>query len=128
MKKIILLGLVIISSLSACYYDNFEELNPGVGLNGCTDTAGTIGFTAKVLPIMNANCGTGDNTCHQSNASTGFYILNTKAGVEIAISDGNFLNSINHTNGASAMPKNGGKLDACSIAVIEKWIATGKAD
>ena len=95
---------------------------------GCTDTAGTIGFTAKVLPIMTAYCGTGDATCHLNNSSTGFYILNTKAGVEVAIADGNFMNSINHVSGASAMPKNGGKLDACSIAVIEKWIATGKAD
>lgn len=128
MKKIILLGLVIISGLSACYYDNFEEINPGLGLNGCTDTAGTISFTAKVMPIMNANCGTGDNTCHQSNSSSGFYVLNTKAGVEVAIADGKYIESIRHDVGAIAMPKNGGKLDACSIAVIEKWIATGKAD
>ncbi len=128
MKRIILIGFVLISGLSACYYDNFEELNPGLGLAGCTDTTGAISFTAKVLPIMTAYCGTNDATCHLNNSSTGFYILNTKAGVEVAIADGNFLNSINHVSGASAMPKNGGKLDACSIAVIEKWIATGKAD
>lgn len=128
MKKIILVGLVLMSGLSACYYDNFEEVNPWVGLNGCTDTAGAISFSAKVLPIMNQYCGTGDNTCHLSNGSTGYYILNTKAGVNVAIADGTFLNSIKHISPAKAMPKNGGKLDDCSIAIIEKWIATGKAD
>lgn len=123
MKKIVLMGLVLMSGLSACYYDNFEEINPWVGLNACTDTAGTIGFTAKVLPIMNQYCGTGDNTCHLNNS----YTLNTKAGVNIAIADDVYLNSIKHI-GSNPMPKNGGKLDDCSIAVIEKWIATGKAD
>ncbi len=124
-KKISLLCLVIIGGLSSCYYDNFAELNPGIGLEGCTDTAGAITFTANVLPIMQQNCGTSNPGCHQNNSSTGFYDLNSKAGVDVAIADGKYLASMKHLAGASAMPKNGGKLDDCSIAVIEKWIATG---
>jgi hypothetical protein len=124
-KKIILLCFVIIGGFSSCYYDNFAELNPGAGLSGCTDTAGTITFATKVLPIMQQNCGTSNPGCHQNNASTGFYDLNNKAGVDVAIADGKFLGSIKHEAGASAMPKTGGKLDDCSIAVIEKWINTG---
>ncbi len=127
MKRGILMLLVLASGLSACYYDNFSELNPGLGLNGC-DTTGTISFTAKVLPIMNSYCGTGDVSCHKDNSSSGFYILNTKAGVDVAIADGKFLGAIKHDGSAIAMPKNGGKLDDCSIAIIEKWINTGKAD
>jgi hypothetical protein len=128
MKKIILIGLVLISGLSACYYDNFEEINPGLGL-ACTDTAGAIGFTAKVLPIMNQSCGTGDNTCHQSGTSTGGYVLlSTKADVQTAINDGLYIESIRHDVGVKAMPKNGGKLSDCEIGVIEKWMATGMAD
>lgn len=124
-NKIILIGLVFIAGFSSCYYDNFAELNPGVGLGGCNDTTGTITFASNVLPIMQQNCGTNNPACHQNNSSTGFYELGTKAGVDVAIADGKFLASIKHLSGASAMPKNGGKLDDCSIAVIEKWIATG---
>lgn len=124
-KKILLLCLLIIGGFSSCYYDNFAELNPGIGLEGCTDTAGTITFATNVLPIMQQNCGTGNPACHQDNSSNGFYNLNNKAGVEVAIADGKFLASIKHLSGASAMPKNGGKLDDCSIAVIEKWLNTG---
>ncbi len=128
LKKLFPVALLIISGFSACYYDNFAELNPGVGLEGCTDTAGAITFTAKVLPIMQQNCGTNNPACHQNNSSTGFYDLNSKAGVEVAIADGKFLGSIKHDGSASQMPKNGGKLDDCSIAVIEKWLNTGMAN
>ncbi len=124
-KKILLLCFVIIGGLSSCYYDNFAELNPGIGLEGCTDTAGAITFTANVLPIMQQNCGTSNPGCHQNNSSTGFYDLNSKAGIDVAIADGKFIQSIKHLSGASAMPKTGGKLDDCSIAVIDKWLATG---
>ena len=128
MKKIILIGLVLISGLSACYYDNFEEINPGLGL-ACTDTSGAIGFTAKVLPIMNQSCGTGDNTCHQSASSTGGHILlSTKTDVQTVISNGLFIESIRHESGVIPMPDGGGKLSDCEIGVIEKWMATGMAD
>jgi hypothetical protein len=128
MKKTILIGLVLISGLSACYYDNFEEINPGLGLT-CTDTDGAIGFTAKVLPIMTQYCGINDNTCHQSSTSTGGYVLlNTKTSVQTAINDGLFIESIRHDVGVKAMPKNGGKLSDCEVGVIEKWMATGMAD
>lgn len=129
MKNIFLVCFIMMAGLSSCYYDNFAELNPGIGLQGCDDTTGTIGFTANVLPILNANCGTNNPACHQNNSSTGFYNLNTKAGVQVAIDDNKFIQAIRHEAGASAMPKNApGKIDACSIAVIEKWLATGQAN
>lgn len=127
-KRISIICLLFLGTLSACYYDNFEEINPGIGLQGCNDTTGSISFAAKVLPIMQSSCGTNDASCHQNNASSGFYEFNTKAGVLVSVSDNNFIQSIRHDVGARAMPKNGGKLDACSIAVIEKWLATGMAD
>lgn len=125
MKNIFLTVLVLISIsiISSCYYDNFEELNPGAGLR--CDTTKSVTFATDILPIMTSNCGTNNAACHKAGAS-GFYQLDNIAGIDAAIADGKFIQSIKHQNGASAMPKNSPKLDDCSIALIDKWLSTGK--
>lgn len=125
MKNIFLTVLVLISIsiISSCYYDNFEELNPGAGLT--CDTTKSVTFATDILPIMTSNCGTNNAACHKAGAS-GFYQLDNIAGIDAAIADGKFIQSIKHQSGASAMPKNSPKLDDCSIALIDKWLSTGK--
>ncbi len=121
----ILFVLVLFAGISACYYDNFEEINPGIGLQGC-DTAGTITYAGNIKAIMENRCSVNNSACHNSNGSGG-YDLSNLAGVESAIADGRFLGSIKHDPGFSAMPKNAGaKIDACEIIQIEKWMNTGR--
>lgn len=126
MKNIkLIIALLFITGLSACYYDNFEEINPGLGLNGC-DTAGSITYASHIKAIMDSRCGTNNPACHNSNGSGG-YDLSNLAGITSSIDDGRFLGSIKHDNGFSPMPKNAGsKIDNCEILIIEKWLNTGR--
>lgn len=119
-----LLIMICLITLSACYYDNFEELYPGAGLSDTCDTAGTISFATKVLPIMTGNCGSSQSNCHGGTSPLGFYQLSNHSGVKAANDDGILLPSINHTGG-SPMPKNAAKMNDCNIKTIEKWVAQG---
>ncbi len=125
MKKIffIISVLTSITLISSCYYDNFEEINPGAGLT--CDTSISVTFATNIKPIMESNCGTNNGACHSAGAA-GFYQLNNVAGIDAAIADGKFIESIKHLSGASAMPKNSPKMDDCNIALIDKWLSTGK--
>lgn len=125
MKKIfyIIFILTSITVVSSCYYDNFEEINPGAGLT--CDTSISVSFATNILPIMQSNCGTNNGACHNSGGA-GFYQLDNIAGIDAAIADGVFIESIKHIGGASQMPKNSPKMDDCNIALIDKWLSTGK--
>ncbi len=125
MKKIfyIIFILTSITVISSCYYDNFEEINPGAGLT--CDTSISVSFATNILPIMQSNCGTNNPACHNASGA-GFYQLDNIAGIDAAIADGKFIESIKHENGVSRMPKNSPKMDDCNIALIDKWLSTGK--
>lgn len=117
---------VVLLLFSSCYYDTVEELDPNFGLNTTCDTAGTISFSAKVQPILTTFCGTSGNAapaCHGQNASSGIPLVSYADVVNSAA--GSLMDAINHSNGASPMPKGGGKLDDCRIAIIQKWIDQG---
>lgn len=130
MKIDSLKGLLLIaglSVLSSCYYDSVEELDPNFGLVGNCDTSGVISFNQKVQPILTTYCGTSGSAatgCHGSNPTSNIPLV-THADVS-ASADDNLMDAIRHENGASPMPKGGGKLDNCSILTIQKWIDEGK--
>lgn len=118
---------VFLFSMSSCYYDNLEELDPNFGLVGNCDTAGIISFSQKVVPIITTFCGsTGGSasSCHGNGSASGIPLI-TYSDVSNSASD-NLMDAIKHINGASPMPKGGGKLDNCRIATIQKWIDEGK--
>ena len=135
--KIKLSSLLIVSFtllLSACYYDNLEELRPaavalpGGGNNptGC-DTAKTITYTTDVKPILSANCGTG-NSCHNGSGSQSGIDLATFAGAK-ASAQGSLIGAITWNGTAPNMPKGStSKINDCNIAIIKKWAATGYAE
>lgn len=62
MKNKIFIGLIFLTSLSACYYDNEEELYPQEGI-----PSGTISYTANIQPIIASNCAI--PTCHVPRGS-----------------------------------------------------------
>lgn len=116
-----------LSLMSACYYDSAEELNPNFGQLGNCDTSGTISYSAQVAPIMTTFCGTSGGSasgCHGNSSTSGIPLV-TWQQVSDAASD-NLMDAIRHENGASPMPKGGGKLDNCRIATVQKWIDEGK--
>jgi len=114
-------------SLSSCYYDTVEELDPNFGLIGNCDTAGTISFSVKVDSIITTFCGsTGGaaSSCHGTSSSSGIPLVSYQD-ISNAASD-KLMDAIRHINGASPMPKGGGKIDNCRIETIQKWINQGK--
>jgi hypothetical protein len=124
MKKVFSILIIAASFLSACYYDNFKELNPLLD-NGC-DTASTttISFAAQVVPILQNQCSTGSAGCHSSNSGRD---LSSHTGVTNTYSGAKLLSSIIWDGNASQMPKgSGAKIDDCSIKTIELWINQGK--
>ena len=125
MKIVFSLLILAASFLSACYYDNFTELNPFLEEAIC-DTASTttISFAAQVVPILQNQCSTGSAGCHSSNSGRD---LSTHAGVTNTYTGAKLLRSIIWDGNASQMPKgSGAKIDDCSIKTIELWINQGK--
>ncbi len=80
-----------------------------------------VNFSTVVMPILASNC----QGCHNgSNPAGGISITNYNE-VAILAHNGKLLATIKHLNGYSPMPKNGNKLNDCSIAQIQKWINDG---
>jgi hypothetical protein len=52
----------------------------------------------------------------------------TNLTVYLEANSGTFIASLEHTGKAIAMPKNGAKLDRCSIQAFQDWIEQGKND
>jgi hypothetical protein len=109
------IGLVYIGfSNAGCKYD--QPLLP----TAC-DTA-IVTFSGVVKPILEANC----TRCHVGpNAINGNGIrLDDYAYVIMQVPQP-MLDAINHKGNVTPMPKDANKLDACNIAKIKKWIASG---
>lgn len=103
----------------SCYYDNEEALYPAIS-NSCDTT--NVTYSGTVVPILSNNC----YSCHSNKtaASNGNNIaLENYADVvtnNVAISQ-----SINQTGSIPPMPKNGGKIKACSITQFDIWVRNG---
>jgi cytochrome c5 len=102
-------------------------LNSNCPNNNC-DTTGTVGFTAKVKPIMDNYC----ISCHNASVSSGGVNLNGYLQVKSyaeKMRNGTplLVGTIRQLSGFKAMPPSI-KLDDCSIIKIESWIAQGKLD
>ncbi len=103
-------------------------LNSNCPQAGC-DTSGTISFATQVLPIIQNNC----QGCHGNAYATTGGGVDLRAYAQVKASADNLRNGIPVLDGAirqyagfSAMPKNGLKLDSCSVRKIELWIQQGK--
>jgi uncharacterized membrane protein len=115
-------SILVISLLSACYYDHRDQVYPQVVVSNCDTTAVT--YSSTVASILTANC----NTCHATsvaNSNGAGVILDNYTSVKTYINNGRLLNSILQNGQASAMPKNMAKLDACTINKITAWINKG---
>ena len=113
------LFVVIITAifLNSCYYDNVEELYPAP--IACDTT--NITFSNDVFPAMEASC----ISCHSGGAPAGNVNLETYSDIVASVNSGGLMGTIKHESGWSPMPKNGNKLDDCTITKLDVWIADG---
>ncbi len=120
MKRIVsysILGLVSMT-VTACYYDNQEELHPGA-FEVCDTTDYT--YAGKVTEILQRSC----YSCHSQNSPSGNVILSTYSGVKTVADNGKLVGSIDHLTGYSSMPQNLPQLSECDRATIKKWMQNG---
>jgi predicted lipoprotein with Yx(FWY)xxD motif len=96
-------------------------VNKATTIAAC-DTAG-ITYTNTIKPLMTTSCANAN--CHGgSNPASGIR-LDTYAGVKASVNGGRILGAMNREQGFSPMPKNGAKLDKCSIDAMKFWIDKG---
>ena len=114
------IGIITLVLLNSCYYDNVEDLYPQEAF---CDTS-NITFSGKILPILEANC----ISCHSGAAPSGNVNLETYDDIVVAVNNGSLMGVIRHESNWSPMPKNGLKLDNCSINKLEIWVADGTPD
>lgn len=123
MHKFIKPAVVIcMFSLSACYYDNLEELH--IGENTCT-VPDTSSYSLHVAPIMTASCGTSNSGCHETRTSENKNVGLANYNDVVDAIGKKLMSAITHDGNASEMPKGGGKLSDCHIETIQKWIDQG---
>lgn len=118
-----LFSLLILGSAvfmyQSCYYDKGTFATPAT-TSSC-DSAGTISYSQKVVPILQQNC----YSCHLSSSTGGGYLMGTYTREKNLATGSRFMGAIKQLSGYSAMPKGGTKLSDCQIAIIQKWINQG---
>jgi hypothetical protein len=97
---------------ASCYYDSEEFLYPQLSTS-CDTT--TVTFAATIVPILNNNC----YSCHSNTTAASL-------GNNVVANATAIAGSINHTGTWKPMPKNGGKIKACSLKQFDIWVAAGK--
>lgn len=119
---IFLIALLVSSILPACYYDNAEELYPP---ESCESSV--VSFNREVEPILQSAC----YSCHDlTNAPALGDGINLEGHFNFSKyaleEETKLIGSLKWNGGGSPMPKNGSKLDNCSINKIEVWIEEGR--
>lgn len=112
-------GLTIAILFSSCYYDRADILY-GKKNNNC-DTISTVLYSADVVPVLEQKC----YGCHAGSSPSGNIAMGNYASDKTIGLNGKLYGSINHASGYSPMPDGEAKMDACTIAIIKKWIAAG---
>lgn len=106
--------------INACYYDKAELIYPSNAGATC-DTTGVISYSARVAPILRAQC----YSCHSATGGSGNINMSTYANDKIIGLNGKLYGSISHASGYIPMPQGGGLMSSCDQAVIKKWITNG---
>ncbi len=108
--------LMMLLSLTGCYYDKAEILYPDTAC----DTA-AVKYSSSVIPILSSNC----YSCHGGSTPSAAIKLDTYTGIKQQVDNGRLWGAVSHSTSFSPMPKNASKLSACNLAKIRIWIAAG---
>jgi mono/diheme cytochrome c family protein len=105
-------------AVSSCYYDKESVLYPA---QASCNTPATVSYGQQVLPILQQSC----YGCHSGTAPGGNIAMGTYAADNAIAINGKLYGSISWSPGFQPMPLGAGKLSACNIALIKKWIDNG---
>lgn len=111
--------VILLFSLSSCYYDVEEELYPKAKINQCDSVKGV--FSAEVQPLINSQC----RSCHNGTFSSGGINLEGYENVKLVTLNGRLLQAIKHESGVTPMPQGRTKLSDCEIKMVELWKNAG---
>lgn len=116
MKRTFQFICILLFSLTACEYENIEDLTPAVNFDNCkTDS---VSFQADIEPIFRQNCST--SGCHDSGSFNGDF--STYAGIKAGVDDNNKIKQrvvIRKDMPASA------PLPDCEIRKLTAWLDAG---
>lgn len=124
MQKLLLVAVALVLSLSACYYDNEEELYPTAAGGGGCDTA-NVTYSGVISKIVGTRCALAGCHAGASSQAIGNFENYTSLKTFLDGQKGTFINAINHNAGTSPMPKGSAKLSGCNISQIQIWINNG---
>lgn len=126
MKKLLshALFFILLAGISSCYYDKEELLYGGSAGGPCTDSAGTVSYSLKVVPLLRQYC----YSCHTGSFPSGNAVMGTYTADKAMGLSGKLAGTIAHAAGYSPMPKGSPKMSNCQIATIRKWIDSGMPD
>jgi hypothetical protein len=117
-SSILTLSIFLLFFVS-CYYDNEEALYPE--LKTSCDTT-NVTFSGTIVPIFANNC----YSCHSNTtAAAAGNNIRLENYSDIVARVAAVTGSINHTGNFSPMPKNGGKIKACSLLQFDIWVKNG---
>lgn len=116
MKKTFQFICILLFSLTACEYENIEDLKPAVNLDNCkTDS---VSFQTDIEPIFVNNCNI--QGCHGNGSIDGDFT--TYQGIKNKIDDGDLIRKEVITQ--KSMPK-GTTLSDCEIRKLTAWLDAG---
>lgn len=115
----LILGVLVLTGLHACYQDNAEDL---YGIEPiCRDVEQNYTWQDNVSPVISANCATPQ--CHGAGNNGGRVELIDFSSVKTAID----LNGLETRVKSGEMPPGGG-IAPCDTAAIMNWIRSGYAN
>jgi hypothetical protein len=124
-KALLIFSAYIFAGMLSCTYEKVEVAKPASSATTTCDTFRIISYATDITPFLSSTCGSGDINCHSAAASS-MVPLDSYVGVQYFGQDGQLMNSLNWTGGASHMPKNQPKLSPCEIALVQKWVNEGE--
>lgn len=107
---------VLAVSVSACYYDNEEDL---YGTTSCNTT--DVKYSVEMLQIMETNC----YSCHKEGGSGYAGIsMDTYETLKDFATDGSLVDRITTSDATKLMPPNL-RMSDCDIKKIQAWVNAG---
>ncbi|MDE3212820.1 MAG: hypothetical protein KGM98_06265 [Bacteroidota bacterium] len=113
--KILSLVVVLVITVSGCYYDKEQLLYPPAAANSCDSLKVT--FSGSVAPLIQSKCATAG--CHDANTGAGATVLTTYSQI-VAKSARIYQRAVVD----KTMPLSG-PLSATEIAILNCWITSG---
>ncbi len=121
------IAILLVLSLSACVYNNEEELYPQTFDQADSCGISSVSYANDVVPILQSNC----FVCH-SVANAPFngsgIVLEGYSNIKILVNSGRLRGAVNREAGFVPMPRGSAKLADCILKVINIWIEDGSPD